>query len=386
MSWKTKMSNYRFFPYSEYAHRWRRAQDLMRENDLDALLITEPFNYHYFSGSTPSFSYARCNIMLLHEQRPVIIAHEFVEESTRRETWVKDIRLYTRLIDGPLPLIKSVFEDLALVDGRIGAELGFEQRLGLSYTDFQTIRRELPQVTFVDASSLFWKLRMVKSMAEVKLARKACQITSKAFQVCFESIATGMTEKEIGEIYMSTITKLGGTHPWCFINSGPYNYDVISGAPTNHQVRKGNILWIDGGCNYLGYNSDFCRIAVMGKPSEKQLAMYSTTLQLTDLCIKAVRPGVKASDIAHICALELERKGLELTFRAGRLGHGIGLMLTEPPHIANYDSTVLEPGMIITIEPGFVTDYGVFQAEENILVTPDGFEVLSTASTELHQI
>ena len=61
-------------------------------------------------------------------------------------------------------------------------------------------------------------------------------------------------------------------------------------------------------------------------------------------------------------------------------------MLTEPPHIANYDSTVLEPGMIITIEPGFVTDYGVFQAEENILVTPDGFEVLSTASTELHQI
>lgn len=195
-----------------------------------------------------------------------------------------------------------------------------------------------------------------------------------------------MTEKEIGDIFTSTITKRGGTHPWCFINSGPYNYDVISGAPTNHQVHKGNILWIDGGCTYRGYNSDFCRIAVMGKPSEKQTTMHSTTLQLTELCIEAIRPGVKASDIARLCTVELERRGLDLTFRAGRLGHGIGLMLTEPPHIANYDSTVLEPGMIITIEPGFVTDYGVFQAEENVLVTSDGFEILSTANTELVNI
>lgn len=381
------MSYYQFFPSSEYAGRWHRAQDVMHEHNLDALLITDPLNYHYFSGSTPSFSYARCNIMLLpREQKPVIIAHEFVEESTRRETWVQDVRLYHHLIEGHLPLIKSVFEDLALVDGRIGAELGFEQRLGLSYTDFQTIRQELPNVTFMDASHLFWKLRMVKSLAEIQLVRKACQITSKAFQVCFESIATGMTEREVGDIYRAAIIKLGGTHPWCFISSGPYNYDVISGAPTSRQLHKGNILWIDGGCKYLGYNSDFCRIAAIGKPSEKQQTMYSTTLQLTDLCIMAVRPGVKASDIANICALELERQGLELTFRAGRLGHGIGLMLTEPPHIAEYDSTVLEPGMIITIEPGFVTDYGVFQAEENVLVTPDGFEILSTANTALLRI
>ncbi len=381
------MSNYQFFPYSEYTQRWRRAQEKMRTNNLDALLITEPFNYHYFSGSTPSFSYARCNIMIIpQERKPVIIAHEFVEESTQRETWVKDIRLYENLIEDHIPEIINVFQDLALDDGRIGAELGFEQRLGLSYNDFQAMKHKLPHVTFADTSSLFWELRMIKSTAEIQCARKACQITSEAFHVCFESITTGMTEKEIGDIFTSTIPKLGGTHPWCFINSGPYNYDVISGAPTNRQIHKGNILWIDGGCTYHGYNSDFCRIAAIGKPSEKQQAMYSKTLQLTDLCIKSVKPRVKASDIAHICAFELERQRLELTFRAGRLGHGIGLMLTEPPHIANYDSTILEPGMIITIEPGFVTDYGVFQAEENVLVTPKGFEILSTANTELVHI
>jgi Xaa-Pro dipeptidase len=375
------------FPDAEYAQRWCRAQEVMRRADLDALLITEPFNYHYFSGATPSFSYARCNIMVIPRDRnPVIIAHEFVEASTRRETWVTDIRLYDNLIEGHVPELIRVFQDLALGDGRIGAELGYEQRLGLSYNDFQAVTHTLANVTFTDASSLLWELRMIKSTAEIQCARKACQITSEAFHVCFESIVTGMTEKEIGDIFTRTIINRGGSHPWCFINSGPYNYEVISGAPTNHQVRKGNMLWIDGGCAYRGYYSDFCRVAVMGTPSEKQKAMYATTLQLTDLCINGIRPGVKASDIAHMCAVELERQGLDLTFRAGRLGHGIGLMLTEPPHIANYDSTVLEPGMIITIEPGFVTDYGVFQAEENVLVTTDGFEILSTAPTELTRI
>jgi len=381
------MSNYQKFPHSEYMQRWRRAQDKMRRNDLDALLITEPFNYHYFSGSTPSFSYARCNVMVIpRERKPVIIAHEFVEASTRRETWIKDIRFYENLIEGYVPEIVSVLQDQGLVDGRIGAELGYEQRLGLSYNDFQVVKHKLPHLTFTDASSLLWQLRMVKSPAEIQCARKACEITSEAFHLCFESITTGMTEKDIGDIFTSTIKKLGGTHPWCFINSGPYNYEVISGAPTHQQVSNGNILWIDGGCTYRGYNSDFCRIAVMGTASEKQKTMYSTILQLTNLCIEAIRPGVKASDIAHICAVDLKRQGLDLTFRAGRLGHGIGLMLTEPPHITNYDSTVLEPGMIITIEPGFVTDYGVFQAEENVLVTTEGYEILSTATTDMISI
>ena len=185
------MSNYQLFPYSEYEQRWHKAQDIMRRNALDALLITEPFNYHYFSGSTPSFSYARCNIMVIpQEHNPVIIAHEFVEASTRQETWIKDIRLYENLIEDHIPEIISVFQDLALVDGRIGAELGYEQRLGLSYNDFQAMKHKLPLGTLIDASSLLWQLRMVKSPAEIQCARKACQITSEAFHVCFESITT----------------------------------------------------------------------------------------------------------------------------------------------------------------------------------------------------
>lgn len=359
----------------------------MEKEGLDALFITEPLNYHYFSGASPSFSYTRCTIVVFpREEKPVIITHEFVEESTRLETWMEDVRIYRTLKEAPFALIKEAFEALGLTSGSIGAEFGFEQRLGLAYSDFLRLKQELPRANFVDASHIFWRLRMIKSKAEAELVRRACEITSEAYEECFESIKEGMTEREVGKVFFGAMTKRGGSGPWCFINSGPYNYDVVSGSPTNHKLKKGNIIWIDGGCTFGGFGSDFSRIAAIGPPMEKQRKRYETTLRLTEMCVDAVEPGVKASEIANICDSGLKKTGLELTFRAGRIGHGIGLMLTEPPHIASYDDTVLEPGMTITIEPGFVTDYGVFQAEQNVLVTKDGHEILSIASTELHVI
>jgi Xaa-Pro aminopeptidase len=357
-----------------------------REN-LDALFITEPLNYHYFTGASPSFSYARYTIVVFPKKgKPVIVVHQFVEESTRRETWIENVKIYEKMAEFPIHLIKEVFESLGLTEGRIGAELGYEQRLGLAYNDFVKLQKELPKLEFVDASHVFWQLRLKKSEAEVKLLRKACQITSEAFEECFRSIKEGITEREVEKIFHNAIIKRGGSKPWCFINSSPFNYNVISGSPTNQKLKRGNTIWIDGGCSYSGYWSDFCRIGSIGVASEKQEKMHEMTLKITQLCVDMIEPGVKVADIAQTCEKEAKKMGLELTFRAGRYGHGIGLMLTEPPHIATYDKTVLEPGMVITIEPGFVTDYGVFQNEEEVLVTQKGHEILSKASTELRRI
>jgi Xaa-Pro aminopeptidase len=98
------------------------------------------------------------------------------------------------------------------------------------------------------------------------------------------------------------------------------------------------------------------------------------------------RPGALARDLAVACGAEATRLDLDFTFEAGRLGHGVGLMSTEPPHIAIYDDTVLESGMVITLEPGVVNEQGTFIAEQNFVVTPDGAEVLSLANRELRRI
>lgn len=382
-----EVAGYKRFPKEEYEARWKKARKLMEKSGLDALLVCDGPNYTYLSGGTRDFSYTRPTIFILpRENPPTVIIHEFFKDAQKREVWVEDVRVYTTLLGAPIDEIKKAFEELGLTKSKVGAELGFEQRLGVSYNDFEALKKELPNVKFADASKILWYLRMVKSKAEIERMRKACEITSRAYDVLAESIREGMTEAEVAKILYKTVLEEGGASPWALTNSGPYNYDVISAGPVNKALRKGNLFWIDSGCAYKEYNSDFSRIYAIGQPSEKQKRMHETVCRITRSCIEAVRPGVKVSDIARLCDREFQKARLEITFRAGRIGHGVGMMVTEPPHIAKYDDTVLEPGMVITIEPGVVTDYGCFHVEENVLVTEKGYEILSRATTELRVV
>jgi Xaa-Pro aminopeptidase len=308
---------------------------------------------------------------------------------------VDDIRTYSSFGALPFDMLKATCEELGLNTGRIGAELGTEQRLGLPYNDFVRITQELPGADFSDASDLFWGLRMVKSKAEVEYMRKACSISSQAFNTCFKSIRPGMTEKDAAKIIYDTAVEAGGTAVWTLSNSGPYNYESgFLPNPSEHVLEKGNLLWLDTGCKVNGYSSDFSRIAAIGEPSSDQKKMYEIVNGISDTAVEAIRPGIKASDLSRLCNREFEKAGLKEIWgdgdcssaqsnRAQRVGHGIGMATTEPPHIALFDDTELKTGMVVTIEPTVVTKYGHFNIESNVLVTEDGPEVLSTATTEL---
>lgn len=389
-------SEYKRFPKPEYESRWERARERMRAAGLDALFITEAGNFTYFSGGHGDFSFSRPTIMVLPQKgNPLLIVHDFFEHSQQRESWVDDIRTYSSFGALPFDMLKATCEELGLNTGRIGAELGTEQRLGLPYNDFVRITQELPGADFSDASDLFWELRMVKSKAEVEYMRKACSISSQAFNTCFKSIRPGMTEKDAAKIIYDTAVEAGGTAVWTLSNSGPYNYESgFLPNPSEHVLEKGNLLWLDTGCKVNGYSSDFSRIAAIGEPSSDQKKMYEIVNGISDTAVEAIRPGIKASDLSRLCNREFEKAGLKEIWgdgdcssaqsnRAQRVGHGIGMATTEPPHIALFDDTELKTGMVVTIEPTVVTKYGHFNIESNVLVTEDGPEVLSTATTEL---
>ena len=389
-------SEYKRFPKPEYESRWERARERMRAAGLDALFITEAGNFTYFSGGHGDFSFSRPTIMVLPQKgNPLLIVHDFFEYSQQRESWVDDIRTYGSFAELPFDMLKATWGELGLNTGRIGAELGTEQRLGLPYNDFVRITQELPGADFSDASDLFWGLRMVKSKAEVEYMRKACSISSQAFNTCFKSIRPGMTEKDAAKIIYDTAVEAGGTAVWTLSNSGPYNYESgFLPNPSEHILEAGNLLWLDTGCKVNGYSSDFSRIAAIGEPSSDQKKMYEIVNGISDTAVEAIRPGIKASDLSRLCNREFENAGLKEIWgdgdcsstqsnRAQRVGHGIGMATTEPPHIALFDDTELKAGMVVTIEPTVVTNYGHFNIESNVLVTEDGPEVLSMATTEL---
>lgn len=378
------------FSGKEYKKRYARAVELMGQTGLSALVVTAEANYNYFSGFrhfTPWTTFTRPVLLIMpRDADPVLLVQRFQEADAGRDTWIADVRGYTNMLGVPFKMVRDVFDELELRGKQIGMELGYEQRMGMSFYDFIKLQEELDDTHFTDAADLLWTIRMIKSEAEIEAHRQSCATATKAFDACFNRAEEGMTEKEVAQIAFRTVIEEGAELGFTIVCSGSGNYDRVAGMPTNRRLQKGDMLWFDLGVVTRGYWCDFCRAGVVGGPTDEQRRLQEVICQITDKGIATTKPGVQASDLAAICGAEAVRLGLDFSFEAGRFGHGVGLMSTEPPHIAIYDATELESGMVITLEPGVVNEKGTFIAEQNFVVTPDGAEILSLADRELRTI
>jgi len=383
---------YMRFSVEEYKRRFDKARELMEKKNLKGLLITEGGNYTYFSGGTRDFSFSRPHVMLLpREGEPIAIIQRFPDWNRVREIWFDDIRIYDTMLGLPVEMVAEAMKDLRMDEGRVGAELGYEQRLGISPNDFAKLREFLPKVNFVDAADVFWGIRMIKSSEEIARNRRACEITVQAYNALFPSLHEGMSEREILERFSELVVVMGGSSPWSFINSCPENYSAIGGGPTTRRIQKGNQVWLDGGCLYREYTSDFCCAGTVGPPSDEQQKMQRMVAEITRTVVDAVHPGMRACDIDALNSAEWEKRGYDyskINWGGGRIGHGLGWggCLTEPPHIASYDTTMIQPGMVFTIEPGINTEYGCYQTETDIVVTENGCDILNKMDWELRVI
>ncbi|MDX6378473.1 MAG: hypothetical protein QOE98_2776, partial [Gaiellaceae bacterium] len=274
--------------------------------------------------------------------------------------------------------------------GRIGAELGFEQRLGIPVLDLRRIAAELAPIEIVDASPLLWDLRLRKAPWEIAAMRRACAYTAGAYERMFSIVREGSTEREVALTMMIETGRAGGGSPWVAITSGAGRYDVLMGSGDDRVLERGDMVWLDSGCTVDGLWSDFGRAGVVGGPTPEQTEGQRQIVEITALGVELVRPGRPVAEIAAALNERVREVELQVTSDisglAGRVGHGVGLDMTEPPHVSEDDETVLAPGMTITIEPGVATAFGLFHAEQNVLVTDDGREVLSRSPQHLRTV
>jgi Xaa-Pro aminopeptidase len=181
-----------------------------------------------------------------------------------------------------------------------------------------------------------------------------------------------------------------GQGPWVLIASGPGNYALATGAPLGRRLEPGDMVWFDAGCAVEGFWSDFSRAGIVGRPSADQRDAQRRIVDVTARGISMVQPGVPVADIAAVVEDGVRALGLPVeavtSELAARVGHGVGYDITEPPHVSRTDPTVLAPGMVITIEPGVATPFGLFHCEEVVVVTEAGHEVLSRSPRHLRSI
>lgn len=369
-------------------YRVQEARDALARSGLDALLLTGGTNLTFLSG----FPYVDVNLarpyfLVLSPAGLTLLVHTGRFHEARRLSWVEDVQTYEGLSVAPVSEISSVLREHGIARGRVGMELGYEERLGIPAAELERLRVELAPIVIDDASNLLWGLRMVKPRWDVAAIRRACDITTDAYAETLRGIAFGDREADVLLTMTYAMLRRGGASPWVCVTSGTGNYDVVMGPGSDRVLEPGDMVWMDGGCAVAGMWSDFGRAAVLGGPSSDQRDAQRAIREIGEIGVAMVRPGVPVRDIAsclneRVNAVSLAATSYVSTI-AGRVGHGIGCDVTEPPHISEVDDTVLAPGMVISIEPGVATEYGLFHIEENVLVTDDGCEVLSRAPWEL---
>ncbi len=386
------------FSSAEHANRFRLARELMGKKGLDALIASSEDNYYYFTGALSlghtffggrGGSIARPVIAIIpRDRQPVAITHIALLDQTRLDSTVKDVRTYETsesvpLGAAPVKMIADVLVELGLDHGTLVFEVGLEQRLGFPSRDYLKLRSILSEAKFADDSEIFWELRTVKSAEEVNYIRKACEITAKARQACFDVIKAGMTEREVARLFGRKMMEYGADGPGFTLVETSRGAHTLS--PSDRKLVKGDTLGLDGGCYVHQYTCDTERIATVGPPSNEQVKLHKFVSDTSRKMIEAFRPGVKISEVAAMCWNEYKRVGLPIN-EAGRAGHGQGMLFTEPPSVSLRDETVLTPGMVVSAEPGLITEHGTFIWEDLVVITEKGNEVLSGSETDEFRI
>ncbi|MEN8210479.1 MAG: Xaa-Pro peptidase family protein [Thermodesulfobacteriota bacterium] len=372
----------RGFEESEFEERTLKAQKMMAEQKLDAVFLTTEPNIRYFSGFFTQFweSPTRPWFLIVPATgKPIAVIPE-IGASGMAATWIDDIHTWTSPdpSDDGITLVADILNNLSHKYGRIGATLGVESHLRMPFNNFIELSSRLNHIEFIDIATQIHCLRSVKSEAEIEKIRKACETAHTGFANIPNYARTGQTERDICRQMRIDMLEAGADIiKYLISGSGPDGYDSIIMGPTDRRLNQGDILIIDVGAVYDGYFSDFDRNFAFGSPSDATLRAYNTVYEATDAGFKTARPGATTTDVYTAMWSVMEAAGA-LGNNVGRLGHGLGMQLTEWPSITEFDNTELVPGMVITLEPGMMYAPGKFMVhEENIVITEAGAEYLS---------
>ena len=372
------------FTRREFEARVERACRLMTRDKLDAVLLTSETNIEYLSGFTTQFAWNTPTrpwyFLLRRNGNGVAVIPEIGLSNWQSTSWVKEVMTWPspRPENEGLDLLSKAVTGTRRRFGRIGVELGAESRLGMPAGDFLRLKRMLRPVQMADGASLMRELRLVKSKAEVDCIRHICTLAADTFDALPDFFQIGETEKNLVRKFQADILLRGADKtPYTAIGSGRGGYSSIIAGPTDRQLRSGDVFLIDTGSRYAGYFCDFDRNYAIGKVSDAVRRVHDLLYRATDAGIAAARPGNTAADVFTAQAKVLTNAGIALG-NVGRFGHGLGKTLTEPPSNKPGDSTRLEPGVVLTIEPNAMYGRGkTLVHEENIVVTGDEAELLS---------
>ena len=366
----------RGFNIAQFENRTLKAQELMQKHELDALLLTTETNVRYFTGFLTRFweSPTRPWYLIIPPKGKPIAVIPSIGEALMSKTWIEDIRTWPSpdLKDDGISLLSDTLDEIAQ-NKNIGIPSGTETCVRMPQTDLKKLSQNVKLTSDFD---IVQKLRMTKSNEEIDKIEKACRIAEKAFRRVPEIAFENVNLDEVFRKFQILCLEAGADWvPYLAGGADTEGYDDVISPAKVAPLKKQDILMLDTGLVWDGYFCDYDRNWSVGTPSKTVSGAYSQLLEASDAAFELAKPGATASDLFHAMnsILTLNSSSTD----AGRLGHGVGMSLTEWPSIIPDDHTVLEKGMVLSLEPGIAIKNKIIVHEENIEITETGARYLS---------
>jgi Xaa-Pro dipeptidase len=251
----------------------------------------------------------------------------------------------------------------------------------------QLIEEYAPRSKIVSAEDTISAIRLHKDEGEIASMRQAINISQGALDEILPKIKVGMTERQVANLLQQAMTDRGsqGNAFDVHVLTGPKSAQP-HGAPADVEIQNGDVLLFDFGAAINGYPADITRVFAVGEIDPELVKVYDIVLAANEAGIRAARPGIAAQDVDRVVRKVITDAGYGEYF-IHRTGHGLGLFIHEAPNIVEGNAQILEPGMVFTVEPGiYLPEKGGIRIEDNLVVTEDGAEVLTSYPKTLRTI
>lgn len=357
-------------------HERRRAnlKKAIRAAKLDALLVTHPPNVSYLTGFSGDSS-----ALLVGGDRALIVSDFRYETQLEEECpgLPRQIR----------PTGTTLAEELGKLIGKLGPGKVGVEGASLSVAGFETIRKAAGSTELEPTSGLVEELRAVKDADELAAIRRAIDAAERAYTRLIAGLRPGDDEADAADALEADLRRCGarGSSFPPIVAAGPRSALPHARPMRGAMLGASGFILIDWGAALgpLPYASDLTRVVATGKVAAKFEKVYRVVLEAQRRAIARIRPGVKGGDVDAEARSAIEEAGFGRFFGHGT-GHGIGLEVHEAPSLRPGSEVELKPGMVVTIEPGiYLPGWGGIRIEDDVLVTPDGAEVLSTLPRDL---
>ena len=359
--------------------RLEKIRALLAIHKIDTLMVSAEANRFYlsgFAGEDSGFEES-AGTLFITRTKLILATDSRFEEQAAIEAPGFERYCYKK------GLPREIHHILTLLDTK---HLGIEERR-ISLHQYSEIKKTLTdkglEIDLVPVDNMVESLRLIKQENEIEATRKALYLAETVFQTVLQTLSCQMTEKQAAWALEKGMREAGAeklSFP-VIAASGP-NSALPHAIPGDRMINENEPLLFDWGAMLYGYCSDVSRTVILGRGNDQYKKIYQIVLGAQQKAIAAIRPGIKAKDVDKIARRHIDETEFKGTF-GHSLGHGTGLVVHEEPRLSPLCDTLLQPGMIVTVEPGiYIAGWGGIRIENQVVVTENGCDVLNTLATD----